>query len=117
MGQDDSIKTLFETEQQLIEYINNEHVFEFYKNDEFIGCGMALRTHPDWDFCDLGVWVHPLQRGNKMGAQILLKLRAFALNNGMKPSCGCAIENIASQRTIERSGFVSKHILIAFTII
>jgi predicted acetyltransferase len=116
LSQDNSIEVLFETEQQLTEYINSENVFEFYANEEFIGCGMVLRTNPDWNFCDLGVWVNPLKRGNKIGSQIILKLREFAIKNGMKPSCGCDIENIASQKTIERSGYVSKYKLIEFTI-
>ena len=37
LGQDESIKELFETEQQLIDFIKNENVFEFYKNKEFVG--------------------------------------------------------------------------------
>ena len=114
LGQDDSIKELFETEQQLTAFITEENVFEFYKNDEFIGCGMVLKTNADWSFCDLGVWVNPSKRGNGTGAQIILKLREFAILNNMKPSCGCAIENIASQKTIEKSGFVSIHKLIKF---
>ncbi len=86
----------------------------FTKTNEFVGCGMVLRTHPDWNFCDLGVWVNPSKRGNAIGSQIILNLREFAINNNMKPSCGCAIENIASQKTIEKSGFVSKYKLINF---
>jgi predicted acetyltransferase len=114
LRQDDSIKELFETEQQLIHFIKNENVFIFNKNDELIGCGMVLRTHLDWDFCDLGVWVNPSKRGKSFGSQILLNLREFAINNNMKPSCGCAIENIASQKTIEKSGYVSRYKLINF---
>lgn len=113
-AQDDSIKELFETEQQLIDFIQNENVFEFYMNDMFVGCGMVLRTHPDWDYCDLGVWVKPSERGNSLGAQILLSLRNFAIGNNLKSTCGCAIDNIASQKTIEKSGFVSKYKLINF---
>ncbi|GHV31190.1 hypothetical protein FACS1894177_05200 [Bacteroidia bacterium] len=115
LNQDNSIKELFETEQQLKEYITTDNVFEFYRNNEFVGCGMVLRTNPDWTFCDLGVWVHPLKRGNGIGSQIILKLREFAVKHGMEPSCGCSIENIASQKTIEKSGFVSKYKLIEFT--
>jgi len=114
LGQDESIKELFETEQQLIDFITNENVFEFYKNEEFVGCGMVIRTHPDWSFCDLGVWVNPSKRGKAIGAQIILKLRDFSIKNNAKPSCGCAIENNASQKTIEKSGFVSKYKLINF---
>lgn len=114
LRQDDSIKELFETEQQLIDFIKNENVFEFYKNEEFVGCGMVIRTHPDWSFCDLGVWINPSKRGNSFGSQILLNLREFAINSNMKPSCGCAIENLASQKTIEKSGYVSRYKLIYF---
>lgn len=113
-NQDDSIKELFETDDQLIAFIQKQNVFEFYKNEEFIGCGMVLLTNPDWDYCDLGVWVHPTKRGSYVGSQILLYMRDFALKNNMKPSCGCAIENIASQKVIEKSGFVSKHKMIDF---
>lgn len=114
LGQDESIKELFETELQLIDFIKNENVFEFYKNNEFVGCGMVIRTHPDWSFCDLGVWVNPSKRGNAIGSQIILNLREFSLKNNLKPSCGCAIENLASQKAIEKSGFVSRYKLINF---
>lgn len=114
MSQDDSIKELFETEQQLIDFIQNENVFEFYKNKEFVGCGMVIRTHPNWNFCDLGVWVNPSKRGKSIGSQIILTLREFAIKNNMNPSCGCAIENLASQKTIEKSGFVSRYKMINF---
>jgi RimJ/RimL family protein N-acetyltransferase len=113
-GQDESIRELFETQQQLIEFIKKENVFEFYKNEEFVGCGMVIRTHPNWSFCDLGVWVKPAKRGRAIGSQIILNLREFSINNNLKPSCGCAIENQASQKTIEKSGFVSRYKMINF---
>lgn len=114
LEQDASIKELFETEEQLTGFILSDHVFKCYKKSEFVGCGMVLRTHIDWDYCDLGVWVKPDCRGVGIGAQIIIKLRAFAIENNMKPGCGCAIDNIASQKTIEKSGFVSKHQMIHF---
>ncbi len=42
-SQDDSIKILFETEEQLADFIQDENVFIFYKKDNFVGCGMVLR--------------------------------------------------------------------------
>lgn len=112
--QDDSIKELFETDDQLVDFIENEHVFEFYKEDEFVGCGMIVKTQPDYHFCDLGVWVNPLKRGKSTGAQILLNLRNFATHHNMKPCCGCAIQNIPSQKVIEKCGFVSKYKILRF---
>jgi GNAT superfamily N-acetyltransferase len=116
MNQDKSIRELFETEKQLAGFIQSENVFEFYKTNELIGCGMIIRTITGWDYCDLGVWVKPSQRGHSYGSQIILKLRNFALRHNLKPSCGCAIDNIASRKAIEKSGFVSKHKLIHFKI-
>lgn len=114
LSQDDSIRELFETEEQLTDFILKEHVFTFHLKDVFVGCGMIIRTHPDWEYCDLGIWVHPSKRGKSFGSQILLQLREFALAAHMKPSCGCAVENIASRKAIEKSGFVSRHKLICF---
>lgn len=114
LNQHDSIKELFETEQQLTEFIQNEYVYTFSQNDELVGCGMVIRTHPDWRFCDLGVWVVPSKRGKAVGAQIILSLREFAMKNNLIPSCGCAIENLASRKTIEKSGFISKYSMINF---
>ncbi|RIJ47921.1 GNAT family N-acetyltransferase [Maribellus luteus] len=113
-AQDDSIKELFETREQLTGFIENEHVFEFYRGHALVGCGMAVRTIPGWNYYDLGVWVQPSERGNGIGAQILLSLRDFALKNNMKASCGCAADNHASQRAIEKSGYVSKYRMIHF---
>ncbi|NQU86165.1 MAG: GNAT family N-acetyltransferase [Mariniphaga sp.] len=116
LEQDDLINELFESELQLKNFIKNEYVFVFHKNEEFVGCGMVLRTNIDWNYCDLGVWVRPSNRCNGIGSQIILRLREFALKNNMNPSCGCAIGNIASQKTIEKSGFISKHKLIKFKV-
>ncbi len=116
IGQDNSIRELFETEQQLVNFIENEHVFEFYRENTLVGCGMIIKTHSDYDFCDLGVWVHPSHRGKKIGPNVLIYLREFALEHGLIPSCGCGIENVASQKAIEKCGFISKFQLLDFSI-
>ena len=115
MEQDESIQELFETREQLTHFIENDEVRMFYLKKDFAGCGTMIRTHPNWNYCDLGLWVHPSFRRRGLGTQILLHLKELAEKSGLTPSCGCAIENIASQKTIEKSGFVSKHKLIRFT--
>jgi len=115
-SQDESIMELFDTKEQVVDYIQNHDVFEFYKDEAFFGCGMVIRTHPDWNFCDLGVWVVPSQRGKSLGAQILLNLSEFAGKKNLTPSCGCAIDNIASQKTIQKSGYVSRYSVINFQV-
>lgn len=114
LQQDDSLKELYETEELLTEFLLHENVFLFFKNNELIGCGMVIKTNLDWEYCDLGVWVNPKHRDKSFGAQILMRLREFALKSNLKPSCGCGIENVASQKTIEKSGFVSRYLLVNF---
>lgn len=113
-NQDNSITELFETSHQLAQFIESEHVLEFYKNGNLIGCGTVIKVHPDWSFCDLGVWVNPVYRGCSYGAQILIQLREYALNNKFTPSCGCSIDNLPSQKVIEKSGYVSHFSLLKF---
>ncbi len=112
--QDESIKELFETDDVLMDCIQKENVFEFYIHDVFVGCGLITRVNKNWNFCDLGVWVNPLERGKGIASQIIIRLRDFALEKGMEPCCGCAIDNIASQKAIERSGYVSRYKLVCF---
>jgi GNAT superfamily N-acetyltransferase len=116
MGQDNSIHELFETEQQLVNFIETEQVFEFYRENKLVGCGMIIKTHSDYAFCDLGVWVHPSHRGKNIGPNVLIHLRDFALKQNFTPSCGCGIDNVASQKAIEKCGFISKYQLLDFVV-
>lgn len=116
MSQDSSIKELFENEMQLYDFIQNDNVFLFYKYDEFVGCGMMVRTHDGWNYCDLCIWVVPSARGQSLGSQILLRLKDFAEANRIIPTCGCAADNYASQKAIEKSGFASRYKLIRFCV-
>ena len=36
------------------------------------------------------------------------------MKEGVQVTCGCAAENIASKKTLERNGFRSKHDLLMF---
>ncbi len=112
----DGIEELFETADQLEAFIKAESVHLFSMQDELVGCGTTLRAHADWDYFDLGVWVSSKQRKKGIGTQVISYLRAYALERNWKPTCGCAIDNIASQKTLQKSGFISKHKLIDFKI-
>ncbi len=116
MKHEDCFNEMFETEDYLRRFIKEDAVFLFFKDNEVMGCGTIIKTHSDWNFCDLGVWVNSNFRSQGIGTQIITRLRKFAIDQGLKPSCGCAIENIASQKTIEKSGFRSRHKLIEFKV-
>ncbi len=114
LNQDESINELFDNESQLRHFILNEHVFGYYQSEDLIGCGIIIKTHKDYNYCDLGVWVNPQHRKQGFASYILNNLRDIALSFDMIPSCGCAIDNIASGKAIEKSGFISKHTMLFF---
>lgn len=116
LNQKDGIDELFETSEQLDTFIKNKNIFMFFKQDRFVGCGTKIRTHKDWEYFDIGVWVHLSHRKQGVAQHIVTYLKEFSINNYEIPTCGCAIENIPSQKTLEKSGFISKHKLIKFRV-
>ena len=116
MKQKDDIDELFETEEQLESFIRDESVFLFYLNDEFAGCGTILRVHPDWDYQDLGIWVKKEFRRQGVATHIINWSVSYCNSKKWIPICGCDIENFASQKTLEKCGFISKYKLINFIV-
>lgn len=107
---------LYETPDELNMFTRGQNISMFYNGAEFIGCGFLIKVHPGWDYYDIGMWVHPSFRNKGYATQIISVLKGICLNNNWKPVCGCDINNIASQKTLEKCGFFSKHKLIEFLI-
>jgi len=107
---------LYETQAELIMFVKGNNVSIFYEGDELIGCGFSIKAHPGWNFYDIGMWVHPSFRNKGYATQIISVLKGICLKNKWKPICGCDINNIASQKTLEKCGFFSKHKLIEFLV-
>lgn len=117
MFQKNGLEELFETDDELASFIASDSVYMAYKDNQLVGCGTIIQTHPKWNYCDLGIWVKPEYRKQDIATQILTQLRKTSINKGWNPTCGCDINNIASQKTIEKSGFISIHKLIEFTVV
>jgi len=75
-----------------------------------------IRVHADWDYYDIGMWVHPNFRKLGIATVIVSWLKDKYLKNNWKPICGCAIDITGSQKTLEKNGFVSKYKLIEFNV-
>lgn len=116
LNQGDGIEELFENQHQLNSFIDSDTVIMFFQKDVFVGCGTILRTHPKWTWHDLGIWVKSEFRMHGIATQMLVYMRNYCLEKEWKCTCGCAIENIASQKTIEKSGFISKHKMMDFRV-
>jgi len=77
------------------------------------GCGILSPVREGADAFDLGVGILPQWRRRGLGEQIVRHLKQVCLRElGVRPVCGCAVENIASRRTLERAGFLAHHRLL-----
>jgi GNAT superfamily N-acetyltransferase len=77
-----------------------------------VGAGVMKRVVADRDAVDIGMVVHPEHRRRGYGSYIIAHLKSHCLARGWRPICGCSIHNTASQRTPERAGFASRHLLL-----
>ncbi|MGA1820588.1 MAG: GNAT family N-acetyltransferase [Thermoplasmatota archaeon] len=82
--------------------------------DEFIGYGLLNRTLESRDWFDVGMYVHPDHRKMGIGAWIIDNLVQRCLEREWRPVAGCAVSNTGSKRTLEKAGFVSKHVIVEF---
>jgi RimJ/RimL family protein N-acetyltransferase len=109
--QDDEV---FEPKELLESAIVANTIVLFEKDTQIVGCGFITQVHPKWNYYDIGVWVSHNFRKRGYATQILTYHKNYCLSNGLKPICGCSTDNLASQRTLEKAGFISKHRLIEF---
>lgn len=107
---------LYETPEELETFVRQGSVLLFRRDNELTGCGFLIKIHPNWNYYDIGMWVNPSYRNQGFAVQIISYLKNYCLTNHLKPVCGCAFENVASQKTLEKNGFFSKHKLLEFTL-
>lgn len=113
LQQDDDV---FEPKQLLETFIKNKGILFLQNADSIHGCGFLTKVHPKYNYYDLGVWVSPHHRGKGNASQIMLYMIDLCLRNNRFPICGCDINNLASQKMLEKLGFISKYKLIEFEI-
>ena len=79
-----------------------------------VGCGVAEPVLPGGKAIDIGMVVAPDFRRRGYGAFIIAQLKFDLLSKGLRPICGCAIDNVGSQRAILNAGFAPDHRLLRF---
>lgn len=114
LQQDDEV---FEPKNQLNRFIANKEILLVQEETgSIIGCGFLTRIHPKYDYYDVGAWVNSNNRMRGYGTQIITYMLGICLENNWIPICGCDAQNRASQRMLNKVGFISKHTLIEFEI-
>jgi RimJ/RimL family protein N-acetyltransferase len=107
----------FDDEAEIAAYQAAQGLIVYRRGDgELIGAGVFETVIAGMDGVDIGMVVSPRHRGRGYGVHIVRHLKAHCLDRGWRPICGCAIDNLASQRTIERAGFASLHTLVEFAL-
>ncbi len=107
---------LYETHEELEKFVNGNNVIMFQRGEQLLGCGYLIKVHANYNYYDIGMWVNPNYRKQGIATKIISYLKDTCITNNWNPICGCAIANIASQKTLEKNGFVSKYKLIEFKI-
>jgi GNAT superfamily N-acetyltransferase len=106
---------LFETPEEISSYLQAGQITVYERDGEPVGCGVLSPVRLGADVFDVGVGVLPAWRQRGFGEQIVRHLKAHCLRERrVRPVCGCAVENLASRRTLEKAGFLTRHRLLEF---
>ena len=80
-----------------------------------LGTGECRLSETQIDFADLGVAVKADQRGKGLATQILKEMLGKALGQERRPICSTTIDNIGSQKAIQRAGLYLSHYIFDIT--
>lgn len=94
------------------ELIDNDQLFVLYNGDIFLGIGEFRISSTQSLFADIGMIVVEECRKMGIGTYIITKLKEHCYKNNVTAIASCDIENIASKKTLEKSGLVCKHRII-----
>lgn len=105
---------LYESEDELYTMVKNGNILMYCRNSNLIGCGFLIKVLDNRNIYDIGMWVKSAFRKQGVATSIIANLKRYCLDNNLIPICGCAADNLASRKTLEKNGFFSKHDLIEF---
>lgn len=115
---DDLIKydnELYDTPEDLASLLRNRQILKYYVGDVLVGCGFLISLHEFGNHTDIGMWVDTPYRKKGYATRIIADLKWRCLTGNLIPTAGCAAENIASKRTLEKNGFRSRYDLVLFS--
>lgn len=106
---------VFDHPEEVKEYIQGEQIFLFEIGNDLAGFGIYSQVFPERKDYDIGMLIVPEYRHKGYGSFIINYLVKFCQQSGWSFSAGCAKENIASRKCLEKAGFVTRHRLLEFT--
>jgi RimJ/RimL family protein N-acetyltransferase len=105
---------VFDHPSEVLQYILANQIFLYANDNDLVGFGIYSQVIPGRPDRDIGMLVVPAYRKKGYGQFILNHLVRFCNENGWQVSAGCAIENIASRKCLEKAGFIARYRLLEF---
>ena len=97
------------------ERIHGEELFGLWQADALIATGECRPSSLQSPYADVGMIVSPDQRGRGIATNILRWLIQQCRDRQLTAICSTESGNLASQKAIERSGFVNYHRILEFS--
>ncbi len=88
--------------------IANGELFTYYRGNVLHGIGVIEKSKMFNDHASIGMLTNEAYRKQGIGKSIILLLRKWCRQQGIKPISGCWYYNEASKRTLESAGMVTK---------
>lgn len=92
--------------------IENNQLFVLYSGNTLLGIGEFRIIKSNSQYGDIGVVVAEEYRRKGIATYIITQLKKHCYNNDLKPMACCNIKNIASKKTLEKSGLIADHRII-----
>lgn len=91
-------------------------LFTYYRGAELLGIGVMEKSKMFKELASIGMFTNDAYRKQGIGRTIILQLRKWCDQQGIKPVSGCWYYNEASKRTLESAGMVTKTRLLKFNV-
>jgi GNAT superfamily N-acetyltransferase len=88
--------------------IVNGGIFTYYRGSLLLGIGVVEKSKMMAGLASIGMFTHEAYRKQGIGRFIILQLKKWCKQQGIKPVSGCWYYNHASKRTLESAGMVTK---------
>lgn len=96
--------------------IGNDQLFVLYDGVDLLGIGefRTSKTHGG-QYGDIGMCVAESYWRKGIGTYIVDQLKDHCYSKGVIPMAACDVQNIASRKTLEKSGLITNHRIIYVT--
>ena len=90
-------------------------IFVLLSGESVLGTGVIGSKDFEHPYVDIGMCVNEAYRKKNIGTYMITKLREECHKQGWIPGASCKSDNVASRKTLEKAGMISKDRLLRVT--